>query len=55
MESESDHWVTPLTTLPTSPRSAEQVMHRLDRLINKIKELQQPHIHGSNAADVLLV
>lgn len=30
-------------------------MHRLDRLINNIYELQEPHIQGGSAADVLLV
>ena len=55
VESESKYRVTPTTALPTWPRSAEQVMHRLDRLIHKIYELQEPHIQGGRAADVLLV
>ena len=30
-------------------------MHRLDRLIHKIYELQEPYLQGGSAADVLLV
>ena len=55
VESESQHWVTCTTAQPTWPRSAEQVMQRLDRLIHKIYELQEPHIQGGGTADVLLV
>lgn len=55
VESECQYWVTLEMALPTQPRSAEQVMHRLDRLINKIYELQEPHIQSGSAADVLLV
>ena len=55
MESECQYRATLEMALPTQPRSAEQVMHRLDRLINKIYELQEPHIQGGSAADVLLV
>ncbi len=55
VESESKYRATLTTALPTWPRSAEQVMHRLDHLIHKIYELQEPHIQGGRAADVLLV
>ena len=41
--------------LPTFSRSAEQVTHRLDRLIHKIYELQEAHLQGNSAADILLV
>ena len=30
-------------------------MHRLDRLIQNIYELQEPYLQGGSAADVLLV
>lgn len=55
VESESKYRVTLPMALPTWPRSAEQVMHRLDRLIYKIYDLQEPHMQGGRAADVLLV
>ena len=55
VESESEYRVALTTALPTRPRSAEQVTHRLDRLIHRIYELQEPHIQGGSAADVLLV
>ena len=55
VESECGYRVTLIMAPPTRPRSAEQVMHRLDRLIHKIYELQGPYIQGGSAADVLLV
>ena len=55
VESESLYWEPFTAALPTWHRSAEQVSHRLDRLIHKIYELQEPHLHGDRAADVLLV
>ena len=36
-------------------RSPEQVLQRLDRLIHKIHKLQEPHMQGGSAADVLVV
>lgn len=36
-------------------RSAEQVEERLDRLIHKIYEVQEPLIQGSAKGDVLVV
>ena len=54
-ESESNYRMTPTMALPTRPRSAEQVKHRLDRLIRNIYELQEPHMQGGSAAEVLLV
>jgi hypothetical protein len=36
-------------------RSPEQVTERLDRLIAKIKEHQQPYMNGEKPADVVLV
>ena len=55
VESECEYWGDITVALPTWFRSAEQVMHRLDRLIHKIYELQEPHMQGGSAADVLLV
>jgi GTP1/Obg family GTP-binding protein len=36
-------------------RTPEQVKERLDRLIQDIVEIQKPHMHGAQAADVLVV
>ena len=36
-------------------RSSEQVTKRLDRLITKIKEHQQPYMNGEKPTDVVLV
>ena len=55
VESECQCWGHNTVALPTWFRSAEQVMHRLDRLIHKIYELQEPHMQGGSATDVLLV
>lgn len=36
-------------------RSADMVTQRLDRLIQQIRTIQQPHMDGSKPADVVLV
>jgi hypothetical protein len=36
-------------------RSPEQITERLDRLVAKIKEHQQPYMNGEKPADVVLV
>lgn len=33
----------------------QQVSERLDKLVSKIREIQRPHMNGSQPADVLLV
>lgn len=36
-------------------RSPEQLVERLDSIIERIREIQKPNMHGENACDVLLV
>lgn len=36
-------------------RSPEQVVERLDSIIERIREIHKPNMHGENACDVLLV
>ena len=36
-------------------RSPEQVAERLDSMIERIREIHKPDMHGENASDVLLV
>ena len=36
-------------------RSPEQVVERLDSIIERIREIHKPNMHGEHACDVLLV
>lgn len=36
-------------------RSAEQVTGRLDRLVERVRNIQRPYMHGEKPVDVVLV
>lgn len=41
--------------IKATTRSPEQVVERLDSVIERIHKIQKPNMHGENACDVLLV
>lgn len=55
VQTESGFVPTGLTFKVHTVRSAKQVEERLDRLIHKIYEVQEPLIQGSAKGDVLVV
>lgn len=48
-------WIMEYWLIVSTYRSAEMVTERLDRLIQQIRIIQQPHMDGLTPADVVLV